>query len=132
MLNLVGEAELRRGTSLFATVTGLARIAGPAVAGIVIAASGETAVFFIDAVSFGGVIAVLAWLSAKPAPARHADAASGTPGNTPGGTPQARQAAPRPRPQPPGASAGCSTFPLASRPRPRWRCSWAASGSSSR
>ena len=30
MLDLVGGAELRRGTSLFATVTGLARIAGPA------------------------------------------------------------------------------------------------------
>jgi len=87
MLDLVGGAELRRGTSLFATVTGLARIAGPAVAGIIIAASGETAVFFINAASFGGVIAVLAWLSAKPAPPRHADAASGTPGNTPGGTP---------------------------------------------
>jgi len=106
MLDLVGEAELRRGTSLFATVTGLARIAGPAVAGIVIAASGETAVFFIDAVSFGGVIAVLAWLSAKPAPARHADAASGTPGNTPGGTP----------PGPPGRAAAA---PAAAR-RFRW------------
>jgi hypothetical protein len=69
MLDLVGEAELRRGTSLFATVTGLARIAGPGVAGIIIAASGETAVFFIDAASFGGVIAVLAWLSGHVAKA---------------------------------------------------------------
>ena len=84
MLNLVGEAELRRGTSLYATVTGLARIAGPAVAGIIIAASGETAVFFIDAVSFGGVIAVLAWLSRKPAQPGPADAHSGTPGDAPG------------------------------------------------
>ena len=72
MLNLVGGAELRRGTSLFATVTGLARIAGPGVAGIIIAVSGETAVFFINAASFGGVIAVLAWLSARPAQARPA------------------------------------------------------------
>ena len=63
MLDLVGQAELRRGTSLFATITGLAKIAGPGVAGIIIAATGETAVFFIDAVSFLGVIAVLAWLS---------------------------------------------------------------------
>jgi MFS family permease len=63
MLDLVGSDELRRGTSLFATVTGLARIAGPGVAGIVIAVSGETAVFFIDAASFLGVIAVVAWLS---------------------------------------------------------------------
>ena len=65
MLDLVGGTELRRGTSLFATATGLARIAGPGVAGIIIAASGETAVFFIDAASFGGVIAVLAWLSGQ-------------------------------------------------------------------
>ena len=41
MLDLIGPAELRRGTSLFATVTGLARIAGPGIAGIVIAASGR-------------------------------------------------------------------------------------------
>ena len=74
MLDLVGGAELRRGTSLFATVTGLARIAGPGVAGIIIAASGETAVFFINAASFSGVIAVLAWLSRKPAQATPADA----------------------------------------------------------
>jgi len=83
MLDLVGEAELRRGTSLFATVTGLARIAGPAVAGIIIAASGETAVFFIDAASFGGVIAVLAWLSRKSAQPGPADAPSGTPADAP-------------------------------------------------
>jgi MFS family permease len=82
LLDLVGDAELRRGTSLYATVTGLARIAGPGVAGIIIAASGETAVFFIDAASFGGVIAVLAWLSRPPAQAGPADApaqAAGTP-----------------------------------------------------
>ena len=40
MLDLVGRAELRRGASLYATITGLAKIAGPAVAGIIIAASG--------------------------------------------------------------------------------------------
>jgi MFS family permease len=66
LLDLVGPGELRRGTSLYATVTGLAKIAGPGVAGIVIAVSGETAVFFVDAASFGGVIAVLAWAS-RPA-----------------------------------------------------------------
>lgn len=63
MLDLTGTAELRRGSSLYAMVTGLARIAGPGVAGIVIAATGETAVFFVDAASFLGVIAVLAWLA---------------------------------------------------------------------
>ncbi len=94
MLDLVGGAELRRGTSLYATVTGLARIAGPGVAGIIIAASGETAVFFIDAASFGGVIAVLAWLSAKPAKAGLADAPAGTPGDAPRNTPDHAPVAP--------------------------------------
>ena len=84
MLDLVGPGELRRGTSLFATVTGLAKIAGPGVAGVVIAATGETAVFFVDAVSFLGVVAVLTWLSrlltptapsAAPAPATAPSAA---------------------------------------------------------
>jgi Transmembrane secretion effector len=84
MLDLVGPGELRRGTSLFATVTGLAKIAGPGVAGIIIAATGETAVFFVDAVSFLGVVAVLTWLSrsltptaasAAPAPATAPSAA---------------------------------------------------------
>ena len=65
MLDLVGPGDLRRGTSLFATVTGLAKIAGPAVAGIIIAVTGETVVFFIDAASFLGVIAVMASLSSR-------------------------------------------------------------------
>jgi hypothetical protein len=69
MLDLLGPTELRRGTSLAASVTGLAKIAGPAVAGIVIAATGETAVFFVDAISFLGVVAVLAVLSSRHGPA---------------------------------------------------------------
>jgi hypothetical protein len=69
MLDLTGPAELRRGTSLFATCTGLARIAGPGIAGVVIATTGETAVFFFNAVSFLAVIAVLTRLPAlDPAP----------------------------------------------------------------
>ncbi len=70
MLDLVGDAELRRGSSLYAAVTGMAKIAGPALAGIIIAASGEAAVFLADAVSYLLVIGVLAWLSRD---ARHAD-----------------------------------------------------------
>jgi len=76
MLDLVGEAELRRGSSLYAAVTGMAKIAGPALAGIVIAASGEAAVFLIDAVSFLLVIAVLAWL-ARSMPDRSSSAPAG-------------------------------------------------------
>lgn len=81
MLDLTGPAELRRGASLFATVTGLARIAGPGIAGIVIAATGETAVFFFNAASFLAVIAVLARLSrkaARPAPGGAAETAEAT------------------------------------------------------
>ena len=72
MLDLVGPAELRRGTSLYATVTGLAKITGPGLAGVIIAASGETAVFFADAASFLGVIVVLGCLSGD---VRHGPAA---------------------------------------------------------
>ena len=63
MLDLVGDAELRRGSSLYAAITGMAKIVGPALAGIIIAASGEAAVFLTDAASFLLVIGVLAWLS---------------------------------------------------------------------
>jgi MFS family permease len=63
MLDLVGRADLRRGSSLYAAITGLAKIAGPGLAGIIIAASGEAAVFLADAASFLLVIGVLGWLS---------------------------------------------------------------------
>lgn len=63
MLDLVGDEELRRGSSLYAAVTGLAKVAGPGLAGIIIAASGEAVVFLADAASFLLVIGVLAWLS---------------------------------------------------------------------
>jgi MFS family permease len=68
MLDLTGPAELRRGTSLFATFTGLARIAGPGIAGIVIATTGETVVFFVNAASFLAVIVVLGRLAGQVAP----------------------------------------------------------------
>ena len=72
MLDLVGDAELRRGSSLYAAVTGMAKIAGPALAGIIIAASGEAAVFLADAASYLLVIGVLAWLSRDARQARRA------------------------------------------------------------
>ena len=96
MLDLVGPGELRRGTSLFATVTGLAKIAAPGVAGIIIAATGETAVFFVDAVSFLGVVAVLTWLS-RPL------------------TPTAAPAAPAPATAPSAAPGAAQTIPAARR-----------------
>jgi hypothetical protein len=72
MLDLVGSASLRRGASLYATITGLAKIAGPGLAGIIIAATGETAVFLADAASYLAVIAVLVLVSGD---LRHAPAA---------------------------------------------------------
>jgi hypothetical protein len=66
MLDLVGDDSLRRGTSRYAAVTGLAKIAGPGMAGLIIAAAGERAVFFIDAISFLAVIAVLVRLADSP------------------------------------------------------------------
>lgn len=63
MLDLVGAADLRRGSSLYAGITGLSKIAGPSIAGIIIAASGEAAVFLVDAASFLLVIGVLTRLS---------------------------------------------------------------------
>jgi Transmembrane secretion effector len=70
----VGSAELRRGSSLYATITGLTKIAGPALAGVIIAVSGEAAVFLLDAVSYAVVIGVLIWLARS---VRHADAVAG-------------------------------------------------------
>jgi MFS family permease len=67
MLDLVGDDELRRGTSLYAAATGLAKVVGPGAAGVVIAVSGEAAVFFVDAASFLVVLAVLARAAASPA-----------------------------------------------------------------
>jgi predicted MFS family arabinose efflux permease len=66
MADLTGPGELRRGSSLYATATGLAKIAGPGVAGLIIAVSGETAVFFLNAASYLGVVVVLIWLSRQP------------------------------------------------------------------
>ena len=68
MLDLTGDDALRKGTSQYAAAIGLAKIAGPGVAGLVIAIGSETAVFFTDAISFLAVIAVLA---ALPAGTRH-------------------------------------------------------------
>lgn len=65
MLDLVGPDELRKGSSLYAAFTGLAKIAGPALAGVIIASVGESASFIADAASFLPVIVVLAVLRGK-------------------------------------------------------------------
>jgi MFS family permease len=63
MLELVGKDELRRGSSLYSTITGLAKIAGPALAGVIIAAAGEAPVFVADAASFLFVLGLLIRIS---------------------------------------------------------------------
>lgn len=70
MLDMLGNSELRRGSSLYAAITGLAKIVGPGVAGVIIAASGEAAVFLADGVSFLLVVAVLIWRAAALGHAR--------------------------------------------------------------
>lgn len=64
MLDLTGDQALRKGTSQYAAATGLAKIAGPGIAGLVIAIGSQTAVFFADAGSFLAVVAVLCLLPA--------------------------------------------------------------------
>jgi MFS family permease len=65
MLDLVGQNELRRGSSLYSAFTGLAKIGGPALAGVIIATVGEAAAFLADAISFLPVIAVLIAVRAR-------------------------------------------------------------------
>lgn len=80
MLDLVGSGDLRRGTSVYATVTGMAKIIGPGAAGLIIAAIGETAVFFADAASFLGVIAVMFVIARTSTPPAAVPAAAAQPG----------------------------------------------------
>jgi MFS family permease len=69
MLDLVGAGELRRGASVSSMVMGLSKIAGPGLAGFMIATVGTGPVFLADAASFAGVIAVLLWLARMVLPA---------------------------------------------------------------
>jgi MFS family permease len=79
LLDLVGAEELRRGASVSSMVTGLAKIAGPGLAGFLIATAGTGPVFLADAGSFAGVIAVLLWLAPRITPVtRAAEAPAGS------------------------------------------------------
>ncbi len=59
MLELVGPASLRNAVSLNSVLVNLARVLGPAVAGILIATVGEGVCFLINAASFVAVVASL-------------------------------------------------------------------------
>lgn len=59
MLELVGPEHLRNAVSLNSTIVNLARIVGPAVAGVLIAVVGESVCFLINAASFIAVVSSL-------------------------------------------------------------------------
>lgn len=64
---LVPKAELASAVSLSSVAFNIARAVGPAIGGLVIAASGPAATFALNAVSFVGVIYVLyRWKSTEP------------------------------------------------------------------
>jgi MFS family permease len=60
MLEMVGQDNLRNAVSLNSVLVNVARLIGPAVAGILIAAVGEGACFLVNAGSFVAVVASLA------------------------------------------------------------------------
>ncbi len=59
MLEMVGPGTLRNAVSLNSVLVNVARVVGPALAGILIALSGEGVCFLINAASFAAVIASL-------------------------------------------------------------------------
>ena len=56
VLEMVGAAELRNAVSLNSTMVNAARAVGPAIAGLLIAATGEGVCFLVNAASFGAVV----------------------------------------------------------------------------
>jgi predicted MFS family arabinose efflux permease len=66
VLEMVGRGELASAVALNSTAFNLARIIGPAVGGIVIATVGIAACFWLNALSYLGVIAVLVTIRRRP------------------------------------------------------------------
>ena len=69
VLEMVGRSELASAVALNATAFNLARIIGPAIGGLVIAASGVAACFWLNALSYLGVVAALYTIRRRPRPA---------------------------------------------------------------
>jgi MFS family permease len=59
VVEMVGRADLPNAIALNSAIFNLARIAGPAIAGLVIGAVGTPVAFFVNAASFGAVLAGL-------------------------------------------------------------------------
>jgi MFS family permease len=68
--------DLGNAIAINSSMVNLARLVGPSLAGLVIAAFGEGYCFAIDGVSYFAVIASLALMQIKPLPGRGADASS--------------------------------------------------------
>jgi MFS family permease len=68
--------DLGNAIAINSSMVNLARLVGPSLAGLVIAAFGEGYCFAIDGVSYFAVIASLALMQIKPMPGRGADASS--------------------------------------------------------
>lgn len=66
VLEMVGRGELASAVALNSTAFNLARIVGPAIGGIVIAAFGVAVCFWLNAVSYLGVIAALLTVRRRP------------------------------------------------------------------
>jgi multisubunit Na+/H+ antiporter MnhG subunit len=64
MLELVGPEHLRNAVSLNSTLVNLARVIGPAVAGVLIAVVGSGVCFLVNAASFVAVVTSLVTLDA--------------------------------------------------------------------
>ena len=69
VLEMVGRGELASAVALNATAFNLARIIGPAIGGLTIAAFGVAACFWLNAASYLGVIAALYTIRRRPLPA---------------------------------------------------------------
>jgi len=68
VIEMVGKEDLSNAIALNAAAFNGARVFGPAVAGVVLAAAGEAACFWVNAVSYLAVIAVLARMDLGRAP----------------------------------------------------------------
>jgi len=67
IVDLTGKRDLPNGIALNSAAFNSARIVGPAVAGVLVATVGEAGCFWVNAASFGAVIAALAAVRARPA-----------------------------------------------------------------
>ena len=75
MLEMVGPEHLRNAVSLNSVLVNIARVIGPAVAGILIATVGEGPCFLVNAASFVAVVGIARHDESRGARADHPDSA---------------------------------------------------------